>query len=94
MRKPTIGFPPGPTQTKLYKYRGWLETGNFGNRKKKNCTICVAKTNALISFAITAKLICAFVFAYAKSWFSHDAAQIVVDSTVSPCYVYSSLAIE
>ena len=31
---------------------------------------------ALISFAVTAKLICVFVFAYAKCWFSHDAAQI------------------
>ena len=30
----------------------------------------------LISFAVTAKLICVFVFAYAKSQFSHDKAQI------------------
>ena len=34
--------------------------------KKRNYTIHVAKTKALISFAVTAKLICAFVFAYAK----------------------------
>ena len=34
----------------------------------------VAKTKALISFAVTAKLICVFVFAYAKSRFSHDEA--------------------
>ena len=32
--------------------------------------MCVAKTKALISFAVTAKLICAFVFAYAKCVFS------------------------
>ena len=37
----------------------------------------MAKTKALISFAVTAKLICVFVFAYAKSWFSHDEAHIV-----------------
>ena len=30
----------------------------------------------LISFAVTAKLICVFVFAYADCWFSHEAAQI------------------
>ena len=36
----------------------------------------VAKTKALISFAVTAKPICVFVFAYAKRWFSHDAAHI------------------
>ena len=35
----------------------------------------VAKTKALISFAVTAKLICAFVFAYADCWFSHEADQ-------------------
>ena len=34
----------------------------------------VAKTKALISFAVTAKLICVFVFAYANRWFSHDTA--------------------
>ena len=39
-------------------------------------TIRVAKTKALISFAVTAKLICAFVFAYADCWFSHGGTQI------------------
>ena len=48
--------------------RGW----NFANSH----TIRVAKTKALISFAVTAKLICAFVFAYANCWFSHEAAHI------------------
>ena len=37
----------------------------------------VAKTKALISFAVTAKLICAFVFAYANCLFSHGAAHII-----------------
>ena len=40
-------------------------------------TICVAKTKALISCEVTAQLICAFVFAYAKIRFSHDEAHIV-----------------
>ena len=40
----------------------------------RNCTIHVAKTKALISFAVTAKLICVFVFAYADCWFSHEVA--------------------
>ena len=34
------------------------------------------KTKALISCAVTAQLICVFVFAYAKSRFSHDVAQM------------------
>ena len=54
----------------------WLEAGNFGFRRKRNCSIGVAKTKALISFACTAKLICAFVFAYADCWFSHVAVQV------------------
>ena len=32
----------------------------------------VAKTKVLISFAVTNKLICAIVFAYAKCYFSHE----------------------
>ena len=38
----------------------------------------VAKTKALISCTVTTQLICALVFAYAKSRFSHDVAQIVI----------------
>ena len=75
MRKPTsLSFQPCPTQTGLYSYR----------RKKKerqkildlNC-IRVAKTKALISFAATAKLICAFILAFADCRFSHVAAHLV-----------------
>ena len=68
------GFRPGPTQTELCSDRRSLEARNFGFRKKTDCTIRLAKTKALISFAATAKLICVFVFPYAKSRFSHDAA--------------------
>ena len=41
-----------------------------------DCTIHVAKTKAQISFAVTAKLICVFVFAYAKIRFSHNEAHV------------------
>ena len=46
----------------------------------RNYTICVAKTKAVISCAVsavTAQLICVFVFAYAKIRFSHDASHFV-----------------
>ena len=49
----------------------------FGFRKKRDCTICVTKTKALIRCAVTAQLICGFVFTYAKSRFSHNEAQIM-----------------
>ena len=37
----------------------------------------IAKTKALISCTVTAQLICVFVFAYAKSRFSHNEAHII-----------------
>ena len=52
-----------------------LEISDLGRR---NFTIRVVKPKALISFAVTANLICAFVFAYAKFRFSHDAAHIIM----------------
>ena len=41
-------------------------------------TIYVAKTKSLISCAVTAQLICVFVFAYAKSRFSHNEAHFTL----------------
>ena len=70
------GFRPSPTQTRLYSHRRCLESWNFGFRKYRDCSIYVAKTKALISCAVTAQLICVFVFAYAKIRFSHSEAQI------------------
>ena len=43
-----------------------------------DCSIYVAKTKALISYTVTAQLICAIVFAYAKSRFSHDMAHLTM----------------
>ena len=73
MRKPTMWFP-----TRYDKLACTSTDGNFGFSKSGNCSILVAKTKALISFAVTAKLICAFGFAYADFCicrFSHEAAQ-------------------
>ena len=78
VRKPTFWFPTWSDTNQnqavhVYKMARGLK---FGLRKKGDCTIYVAKTKALISFAVTAKLICVFVFAYIKCWFSHDAAHL------------------
>ena len=75
MGKPTMWF-LNRSDTNRFKHRRWLEAEKFGFRKKRNCTIRVAKTKALISFAVTAKLICVFVFAYADRGFSHEAAHL------------------
>ena len=50
----------------------------FRMKKKRNCTVHVEKRMALISFAVTAKLICAFVFTYADCLFSFAASQILI----------------
>ena len=47
--------------------------------KKRNCIIPVAKTKVLISCAVTAQLICVFVFAYVIIRFSHVAAQFMLN---------------
>ena len=43
-----------------------------------DCIIHETKTKVLISCAVTVQLICVFVFAYAKSWVSHNEAHIIV----------------
>ena len=58
-----------------------------------DCTIRVAKTKALISFAVTAKLICVFVFAYAKRRFSHDAAHFVLLTVPRRYFRFGSLCL-
>ena len=64
------------TQTRLYNHRLWPEADNFRLTKKRDCTICIAKTKVLISCTVTAQLISIFVFAYAKGRFAHDAVPI------------------
>ena len=51
-------------------------------------TIYVTKSKALISWVVTAQLICAFVLAL---WFSHDAANICILSVTGQ---YESLRLE
>ena len=45
------------------------------------------KTKALISFAVSAKLICIFVFAYSKSQFSHNEAHIIITHVTVNGYI-------
>ena len=58
-----LGFRPSPTQTSLYSHM--QARGLKLWKKRRGCTIPVAKTKALISFAVTqtvtAKLICGLV---------------------------------
>ena len=68
MRKPTIWVPTRSDANWAVQSQKTARSLKF--RMKE------AKTKALISFAVTAKLICGFVFAYAKCWFSHALAHM------------------
>ena len=61
------GIPPSWPQIGLYNYRRRLEARNFGFRK---IVLCSENKDA------DQLLICAFVFAYAKSRFSHEATHM------------------
>ena len=77
MRKPVFGV----SDQVGYKPDCAATEDGFRFSKKRDCTICVAKTKALIRCAVTVQLIRGFVFTYAKSRFSHDVAQIVSCAT-------------
>ena len=76
MGKPTMVFPNRSDANQPLQLQKQARNLKFGFKKKRDCTIPVAKTKALISFAVTVKLICAFVFAYANWWFSREGANI------------------
>ena len=79
------GFQPGPTLTRplhpqkiargLLKFQ-ILEADGFYYLCSKNEGADQCVTARLI-YVVTPQLICAFVFAYAKSRFSHDVAHII-----------------
>ena len=69
-------FPYGSDTNRAEQAQKMARGRKFWVRKYRNCAIPVAKTRALIIFTVTAKLICAFVFAYAKCLFSHDVAHL------------------
>ena len=67
IRKTTIGFPTRSDTKRSVQSQKQAKLWNFGFMKRRRCTTPVAKTNALISSTVTAKLICVIVFAYAPS---------------------------
>ena len=76
MRKPTIWVPTRSGTNRTVQSQKQARSLKIRVKVKRYCTICVAKTKALISCAVAAQLICAFVFAYANCWFSHAVAHI------------------
>ena len=84
MRKPVFGVSkPGTTLIRLYSRRRWLEAGKFRIWEVEELPYILSETEALISYTVTCQLIWAFVFAYAKSRFSHDMAQLTHCTAIS-----------
>ena len=76
MRTPTIWVPTrSDTNSAVQSQK---QARNFRFKQKSKCIIRVAKTKALISFEVPARLICVFVFAYAYCWFSHAVAHMLL----------------
>ena len=64
-------------QLLVFELFSWtLEAAIFRFKQKRDCIIHEAKTKALISCAVTAQLICVFVFTYAIFWFPCDTAHL------------------
>ena len=74
MRKPTFWFPTRSDTNQAVQ----LPKMAIGLKEKVEGLYYKTKTKALISFAVTANLICVFYFAYAKCLFSHDAAHLIM----------------
>ena len=77
MGKPTIWVPTRSDTNRPVQSQRKVRSLEYRIQEEKELYyISVAKTKALISFVFTAKLSCAFVFAYADCWFSCAAAQM------------------
>ena len=76
MSKHTAWFSNRPGTKRAIQTLKKLVAWHFGFRKYRNSTFRPVKTTATISFA-DATLVCAFVFAYAKFWFSHDPVHLL-----------------
>ena len=59
--------------------------------ERRHHTIDGAKTRALISCAVTAQLICVFVFAYADPWFSGAGAHLLTMKSFGGVHVWCSM---
>ena len=77
--KPTMWFPNRFDTNRAVQAQKLARSLKFWIESRENQQSAYAKTKALISFAVTAKLICVFVFAYADCWFSHEAAHLFLN---------------
>ena len=85
MRKTTVWLVNRPDINRAVQAQKMARSLKFLRKKKRDYTLRVAKTKGLISFAVTAKLICVFVLAYANCWFSHVEAHFCLTDQTYCC---------
>ena len=76
MRKPIFWFRPGGTQTRLYSYRRRLETLDLDSRDFNDLCSVNRGTDQLQGYREADLRLCFRI--YAKCWFSHDTAKIII----------------
>ena len=76
MRKPTFWFRTWSDTNQAVQPHKIARDLKFQILEVEGLYYLCSENKALISFAVTAKLICVLVFAYAKIQFSHEAAHI------------------
>ena len=79
MRKPTFWFPTWSDTNQAVKLQKMARGLKFRIKEVDGLYYpCSENKGADQLRGLTAKLICVFVFAYAKHWFSHDAGHLKV----------------
>ena len=76
MRKPTFWFSTWSDTNQAVHLQKMARGLKFRIEEVEELYYLCSENKGADQFAVTAKLICVFVFAYAKCWFSHDAAHI------------------
>ena len=76
MRKTTFWFPTWCDTNQAVQLQKMARVLKFWIEKEEGFYYLCRENKGADSFTVTAKLICVFVFAYAKCWLSHDAAHI------------------
>ena len=82
--KPTMWFPNRPDTNRPVQAQTQARSLKFWIYKVEELHYPCSENEGVISFAVTAKLICAFVFAYAYCWFSHVAAHMMRSTNFQP----------
>ena len=77
MRKPTFWFLTWSDTNQAVQLQKMARGLEFRIFKIEGLYYLCRENKGADQLVVTAKLICVFVFSYAKRWFSHDAAHLV-----------------